>query len=389
MYGFEKHRVTRSTLINLAWSSPMRDLAKQFDLSDTGMKKVLTSHGIVCPPQGHWNRVRAGRTVAKPPKAPPRRPGERGYVLLDSRFKSLPRASPLPVEGPFASAVVPEDLHELRALELAAIGKPASAQKPTRYHPEIAALIKRDEIIAAKPVDMWGHKAPPPYASPFERRRLRILNAVYLTLNKRGHDGKVERYNVHLSFRVLIGDTSVTLELEEKGSRPQSQYEPLRIDEKRSANVPLMLTLRSMDKSVIEQWVDDGAGKLETKIASIAAGLIAGGERLFREGLRKDVEREEQMRLARITRDEEARQKAEAARLAALIRSGKLLSKAERLRQIVRCVDSAIVAGGIEVTTPALEQWRAWAMGQADKLDPIKSGQIFEHLPRGDRIETP
>lgn len=41
--------------------------------------------GIVTPPQGHWNRVRAGRSVTRPPSPPVRGPGEDGRVRLDAR----------------------------------------------------------------------------------------------------------------------------------------------------------------------------------------------------------------------------------------------------------------------------------------------------------------
>lgn len=39
-------------------------------LSDVGLKKLLKSHGVVTPPQGHWNRVHAGKPVPKCPKLP-------------------------------------------------------------------------------------------------------------------------------------------------------------------------------------------------------------------------------------------------------------------------------------------------------------------------------
>ncbi|RUZ99410.1 hypothetical protein EN939_34240, partial [Mesorhizobium sp. M7A.F.Ca.CA.002.05.1.1] len=122
-------------LIAFAWSAPMRDLAAKLELSDVGLKKLLTRSGVASPPQGYWNKIRAGKRVPSVPKAPPRRPGELGRVGVDGRFKKvLPIAAPLASNGPFASALVPEDLDELHAQELKAIGKVSVPQTLDRPH---------------------------------------------------------------------------------------------------------------------------------------------------------------------------------------------------------------------------------------------------------------
>ena len=140
MYGWAHRRVALADLIAFAWSAPMRDLATRMQMSDVGLKKLLRAHGVLGPPQGHWNRVHAGRRVSEPPAAPARRPGEKPYIHVDDRFVDLPEA-PLPSSaGPFGSAKVPENLEELRTLALKAVGRPASAMTITVPHPAIAKL---------------------------------------------------------------------------------------------------------------------------------------------------------------------------------------------------------------------------------------------------------
>jgi hypothetical protein len=80
MYGYATSNVSPEDLIAFAWSAPMRDLATRVGMTDVGLKKLLTQRGIVTPPQGYWNKVLAGRPVPKPPKPPPRGPGETGYI---------------------------------------------------------------------------------------------------------------------------------------------------------------------------------------------------------------------------------------------------------------------------------------------------------------------
>jgi hypothetical protein len=57
--------LTRRQLYDLIWSKPMRDAAQELGLSDVGLKKVCTRHRVPVPPQGYWNKVRAGQKPHK------------------------------------------------------------------------------------------------------------------------------------------------------------------------------------------------------------------------------------------------------------------------------------------------------------------------------------
>ena len=268
MYGWKNHRVAPGDLIAFAWSAPMRDLAARVGMSDVGFRKLLRSYGISGPPQGHWNRVHAGRTVSGPPAAPARGPGQRPYLLVDSRLADLPEA-PLPTSaGPFASVKVPEDLEELRAQELKAIGRAASASKIAVPHPAIRVLLDHDEKEQTKATTNRWHTPVTLYDSPFEKRRLRILNAVFLTLGRRGHEAAADRQDYHTEFSVRIGGTYVPVTLDEAGRKATTynRYNAPRPDPKRSASAVLKLTAGS------SSWQNNGTGKLEARIAEISAG---------------------------------------------------------------------------------------------------------------------
>jgi hypothetical protein len=382
MYGWGYHRVALADLIAFAWSAPMRELAAQVGLSDVGLKKLLRSYGVSGPPQGHWNRVQAGRPVPGPPAAPARGPGKRPYIHVDSRFAHLPEA-PLPSSaGPFASAKVPEDLDELSVLELKANGRPASAAKITIPHPAIRMLLARDEKERTKAAENRWHTANVLYDSPFERRRLRILNAVFLTLGRRGHEAKSDRQDHHTEFSVIIGDTRVGVTLDEAGRKAgaYNRYNAPRLDPKRAASVKLRLSAGTAS------WQDDDAGTLEAKVAEIGAGLIVEGERAYRTHLRELEEQAERERIAAEQRRQERLRKANADRVVALIESGRLLAEAENLRSLITRVGAAVTEGRLELSTDQLAEWRHWADLEADKLDPVMSGQVRAHLlpPRCD-----
>lgn len=191
-YRTDNIHVARATLTAFAWSAPMRDLAAKIGISDVGLRKLLRSHGIVTPPQGHWNRVHAGKAVAAPPENPPRRPGESGLVTLDHRFLGhVEEAAPIPVDGPFASRAVPEDLEELRALELRAIGRVVVPRNLDEPHRGLTNLLGREERKREKTRTERWYWDEPVFDTPLGQRQLRLLNALFHALGRRNHSGCV------------------------------------------------------------------------------------------------------------------------------------------------------------------------------------------------------
>jgi hypothetical protein len=387
MYGLFSRRVTLDDLIAFAWSAPMRELAAHVGMSDVGLKKLLTSYGVVCPPQGHWNKVHAGKAIAKPPRAPARLPGQHPALEIGGALgKLLPPAPETSAQGPFASPNVPENLDDLRQKELAAIGRPPSAGKLADLHPSIKAALDRDEHERQRAIRTGWHTPKVQFDSPFERRRLRILNAIFRTLHKRGHSGSLRPDEYHLDIHVTIGGTYLPIRLFE-GQKPKdyNRYSAPKPDPKRLADCVLTLTAGQ------ERWSDDAEGTLETKIAAISAGVIVEGERAFRLKIREDSEkREREFVEAEKKRERErieaenrrlaAIEKANADRLEALRESGRLAAEANELRRLIATVTAAVTAGSVDLPHEDLADWQAWAEAEADRLDPVKSGQIWRHL---------
>lgn len=380
-YGLAEITVLPQDLQDFAWSAPMRDLAAKIGLSDVGLKKLLKGHGVTTPPQGYWNRVHAGRPVPKCPAAPPRGPGQTGRVHLDARFANIVSpADPIPASGPFASALVPEDLEVLRENELKAIGKAVVPRKLERIHhgltPIFNAEQRRREKFAA---NGWSWDAPK-FDSPVDRRRLRILNAVLMTLSRRGHRGDAYERDGEIHTTCTIGDTRVGLRVDlVKPERGRSRT--LNPDGELPAMTPLVIAVDpKFDGKSDLTWKDDEQGKLETKIAAVVAAIVVNGEAKFRRGLAEAEERERKLRLLEEKRRQEAIEARNRERLKHLRESGDLLRQASDLRTLIAQVRAAAVAGSIDVGNGELTEWEKWASGEADRLDPVLSGQIMKHL---------
>jgi hypothetical protein len=297
-YGLKDILVLPQNLQDFAWSAPMRDLAANIGLSDVGLKKLLKSHGVVTPPQGHWNRAHAGKPVPKCPKLPARRPGETGRVHVDHRFANfLTAVEPMPSSGPFASAAVPEDLDELYQQELKAIGRVAVPRKLERFHHGLAQIFKQEERRRGKfAASNWSWDAPK-FDSPLDQRRFRIINAIFMALSRRSHGGRASERDGRIDVMATIGDTGVGLDITIAGKhrtvREYGRDVPAR---DLPPSTPLALVIDAGRDRLGTSFQDDASGKLESKIAEIVARIIVAGEAAFRRHLKEREELEEQFR---------------------------------------------------------------------------------------------
>lgn len=62
----EERILSREELYELAWTVPMRTLARDLGLSDVGLAKLCRRHRIPTPSRGYWARKQAGQ---EPPRA--------------------------------------------------------------------------------------------------------------------------------------------------------------------------------------------------------------------------------------------------------------------------------------------------------------------------------
>lgn len=364
-----------------AWSAPMRELAKSIGISDVALRKLLVAQGIAPPPQGHWNRVHAGRAVPSVPPRPPRGPGQRGRIQLDKRFRGhVPEAGRMPVGGPFASALVPEDLAELKAQELKAIGRVAPPRDLDRAA-GLTAIHAREVKRRAKFASSGWRWDAPLFTGKLAQRQLRLAAGLIAALRQRGHDGEVGENEGSLEIVCEVGDMHPKVQFThtDKRNSPVRHASP---DAELPAATPLRMALTPYWHDWrITEWSDAKAGRLEAQLAEIAADVIVAAEAGFRQGLVAAGEHEAQMTQWAEERRSQALAAMAQQRLADLRASGELLRQAEEIRAVVATVKAAVERGGVELTGGAsLAGWERWALSQADALDPVLSGQVLTHL---------
>ncbi|RQG99133.1 hypothetical protein [Paraburkholderia dinghuensis] len=65
----ETHNFEREKLYEEIWSEPVSKVAKRYEISDVGLRKICVKLHIPVPPVGYWAKIAAGQTVKRPPLA--------------------------------------------------------------------------------------------------------------------------------------------------------------------------------------------------------------------------------------------------------------------------------------------------------------------------------
>jgi len=153
-------------------------------------------------------------------------------------------------------------LDELYDQELKAIGQAAVPKALDRPHRGLVPLLKQEQRRREKVAARAYHWDKPRFDTPLARRRLRILNAIFLALSKRGHDAQAYEHNGEILAAAIVGDTHIGLETAIVGKLRAVVQHGLHLPAPDlPAMTPLALRLRPDFGSELRQsWQDDADG---------------------------------------------------------------------------------------------------------------------------------
>ncbi len=194
----------------------MQSLAKSFSLSDRGLAKICVAANIPVPARGYWAKKQAGKPVTRP-DLPPRALGQSDIVHIGRDwYRSGSEdaeilAEPIPPPPVFAP-----DMEVVRAQAAALVAKaPLPLRDSHGWHSQIQKLLSADDERARKQradpyPSSWN---APIFNTPFEVRRFRILNALFVCLTRCGMWPSIsDKYGRDVS--ITVGTTSVPLVLD-------------------------------------------------------------------------------------------------------------------------------------------------------------------------------
>jgi hypothetical protein len=218
------HRFTRQQLYDLVWSEPMKLLASRVGISDVALAKRCRKADIPVPARGYWAKRQAGKRTAQVelPIRPPGMPDEvvvgGGGYYWSQGLTEAEILGPLPPPPSFAEPIT-EVRHRVRKL----IGKVSIPKTFNKIHPLISRLLEEDERRREKQrtssyTFSWD---APLFDAPLERRRLRIVNSLFLAVANAGAKPFIRGRDAQ-ELGITIGEQHVSFALNRVSERGRS-----------------------------------------------------------------------------------------------------------------------------------------------------------------------
>ena len=377
----------RAALYQAVWKEPVRTVAKQYGLSDVGLRKICRKLGVPVPPLGYWAKV-AARQYPRIIPLPPNHKGQTAYLR---RFRIDERAG--------------ERASRTKAL-LASIAPAAAPLSPLKDAlEELHPLVRRTGArmgprsrLANGLLESRGHDVLAMQTSEAEKERaLRIADAVLtaaLTSGAQLVKGAKDGQRVHLK---ILGEV-VEIRLEEHVRH--TLREPTAAEHARKLKEPwyepdlrvyspagkLKLSLWGQSKygplltasdgvtKPLEQRLNDILPRLWTKLAELRVEADLRAEEHDR--WRKALARREALEIAR---------KQELERLKKSEEFAERWRRAVALRSYADALERAGKGQTAGCTSESVQSELAWLRNAADWLDPLTS----KHWPAVDDVMQP
>jgi hypothetical protein len=372
---------TREALHDLVWTQPPSAVTVQLGISSVAVRKVCAAAKIPVPDRAYWVRVKAGRNPLRFP-LPRRDPGAAHLVEVGvSRWKGPEGelAEPLPAPPTFLEPI--EAVAERIKRRVGKIARSTDLKAPD---PALRKLLEKDERRRVKYQETRYVWDKPLFDSPFEVRRLRLLNSLAFGLPKGGAHLHVQGDTAR-EVTATVGQTRVKLSLDHPFARPDQHGRHLtREGPVGELRLEIEIPADSKPRGFQSVWEDAEDKKLEAHLTAIVVAIITAGEVHYRANQashhvwlmqrRKENEAEVARRRAEAERRaREAALAAEKARRDRLHQQANDWRAAQDIRGFVRDVLSQSPS---PLPLAEAQVWAAWALAEADAIDPCLNGSL-------------
>jgi hypothetical protein len=326
--------IERQELYDQVWSAPMRDVAKQYAISDVALRKICAKMDVPTPPQGYWlARKRSPRTPLSPAVETTREIYElrtlpRGLKYVDAGALAAVETVP---NVPAVPSRLPADVHPLIQMSL--------------------APLRQGRLIHSRCVDILKACAAAGYEAEV------LTKAVAKQRDLDAHTWTPEAYRHH----------------------PESDYVTgLHID---GEFLPIGLVQRDLRLALIAKrwagrnlqrvWADTKTRRLEDNLAPALRGIALVAEAAKQERLEQQRRADEWAAAQQRRLDEQHRQEQERLRSDTLVAHIEALDKAARIRAFL---------AHAQATSPDGNALRSWAVDYAARLE--RTALDLDHAAR-------
>lgn len=358
----------------------MQTLASFHGLSGNGLAKICDKMRVPYPKRGYWAKVQAGKPVGQRTQMP--------QAENNTPNKWTIRATPK-----LSCPDIPIDVAET-------VAQAQAAGEEAVQHLSISSRLRHALVIQWKKDTAGGHRAHPRLSGIRDEienpqvlnRRLRVLDALFITLEKVGAEIDEKRSSIN-RFLARFGSNEIEAKVVERLKqvrepidpkyRNWAMYRDRPWEQKLVGTGTLVLRIENYtDHPYRKEWKDKDTATIEEQLPSIAPAFVMNA---YYAGLREKRFAEERERRAaeQQRREEIARQKQiEQKKFDELGQLATQWQKAEVIKDFVQAVERS--ANGKQMSSE-LDQWIAWARRKADELDGVYILlQRYRHPDRND-----
>ena len=263
----------------------MSTLATRYGISNVALAKACRRYNIPVPERGYWAKKKAGKGVQQRPLSI-RSPGMSDTVTVGAEYGSANCAASDRelLETTPEPPVFEHSLDEVTAEVRAAIGKVSVPKVMNHPHRLIAKLLAADEARRKKVVESpfllgWDD---PLFDTPFERRRLRLLNAIFTALDRYGVKPWLSDKEAR-GLGINIHGQRVLFSLDDANVKESYDSYPYKRCANPSGKLKITIQSGSWTNKSKRAWEDAKGLPLEKVITDIVIELIVAGEKQYRD----------------------------------------------------------------------------------------------------------
>lgn len=345
-------KLSRKELYDKVWGKPMIQLAKEFNLSDNGLRKICKKFEIPIPPVGYWQKLQYGKKVTQLPL--PIKDKEKEINMNVNELKH--NFSP---ENSIRSAVV-EKIRNNSSLILKVsdrLNKPDDIVVKTQSNLETKKL--SDSYENVKGTISTSRGFPSIVVSPKNvSRSLRILDNLIKNF-------KILGYQVSLSNEGLkitaYNDDKMLIYIREKSNAKLTPNKWGWNDRELTANGKLAIKVASFGTF---EFVDSDKSPVENQIEKILIKIETEFQEMAEQKRKWKIEEERREELRKV---EEAKQQLKGEELKKFI---DFFNDAHRWKKFMILKEYFEY---IKIKNPDDQEWIQWAENKLNWYDPSKN----------------
>jgi len=369
----DANKLTREELYELVWTTPLTTLAKNYNISDNGLRKICIKLAIPLPKSGYWSKIKFNKPVKKIPL--PKNQEVKQEIKLEIRDENVTieehfqtafyRLKKKIENTPNLHLKVPDILTKPDALIIAA-QKDLKDKKPRRtLYTNIQETINTSSGILD--IDVTKDNVP---------RALRFMDTFIKLIKQRGHN-----IDTKDGSKVIVNGESIKIRFRETLKRIKTKDPDSRYDWEHKELIPSGILSFKMEAHWAEkEWRDSEKSPLETKLSNILAKLELEAERLKEERIASEIRHQAYERQRKIEEEQKRLFEKEINDFKTLKLNAKRWKQTTDIYNYINAIETNAI--NTNTLTEELKNYIKWAKDKADWYNPIiqKEDTIFKKI---------